>query len=210
MNELEKSIYLELFSPVLSKSDRTKLAIVRAAIRCYAQAGLDGVTYDVIAKEAKVTRPLVQRYFPARGDLFLLMVKYIRANFQHLAIQALRQELSPEKQLDAYVRSTFDWVRDYFDHMAVWLYFFYRAAVDEEYKEIHSDLVSMGFERIKAIIREGKKRKLFRCTDVSTSAKFIQVNITGALVALTTEKGPYNLKEMRERTVKMCSELANR
>ena len=119
------TIYDELFPKKLTKADRRKIEILESAIRTYAELGIAYVSYEDIARKAKISRPLVQHHFPDKYQLFVMAMKLVRAQFQELAVKSIKDAKDPVEKFKEYVRSTFRWLAAYPEHARVWLFFFY-------------------------------------------------------------------------------------
>lgn len=197
-NTLEATIAIDLFEPRLSKSQRTRLRILEAAIACYATTGFEGATYDRIAKKAKTSRPLVMHYYPDRDELLLEAIKFVRANFQRVAIEAAKAA-GPGEALAGYVASTFDWIEKFHSHAVTWILFYYGCAIRPKWNEINTELVRIGHARISMIIGE---------KGLGVRAKRIQLIITGALISALTEELPVSLPAFRKSTLELCRAVA--
>src|SRR5688500_1347512 len=130
MKKIDDVLALSLFPAAPTKSQRTQLAIVEAAVELFATKGIGEAPYEKTAAEAGVSRTLVIRYFPKREDLLVLSVRYVRASFQRLAVQAMEGAGSPEKTLTAYVASTFRWIEEAPTHARFWSLFYYLCAIN--------------------------------------------------------------------------------
>lgn len=184
---LKRTLFDEIFPRTLSKSEQTKLAILESAIKIYSELGIEYVSYEDIARKAKVTRPLVNHHFPSKRQLFELAIKYIRSQFQQLAVTAIQQEISPTEQFRAYIRATIYWPRTFPSHAKTWVFFFYLSISDKELRVMHKDLTKIGMERLIVLLQMVSKEKGYSITNLAEKAKIIQRNITGALIELATE-----------------------
>ncbi len=191
----------DLFERKPTKSELTRLRILEAAIRGYVQYGIEGVTYDKVSKLAKVSRPLVMHYFPSLEALFEAVAKFVRAAFQKYVVDRLAAETLPRKQLEAYVKATFRWVDEYPDHGKVWLLFYFECARSESARAAHTEMTTMGAERIQTMFA-----KPFE--DSYARARMIQVNISGALTSLVTEDRKAAPRDLEKRVVASCLALA--
>lgn len=180
--------YNLLFPGQIQRSQKTKFHILEAAIESYVTVGIEKTTFDRLAVNAGVTRPLVMRYFPDRDELFKLVIQFIRENLQQMAIQAMAKQTSPTSILKAYVQSTFDWIEQFPKHAKVWLLFYYYCGIRSDLLKINSELVVAGHQRITLLIEAGKKQGTFKVKDASICAKNIQNLITGSLLSRLTEK----------------------
>lgn len=202
----------ELFPRKPSKSQQTKLRILEAAIHSYVKFGIERTTYEKLAELTGVTRPLIMRYFPDKNEIFKLAMQYIRTEMQQSAVGAIAfAGPSNEKRIEAYVHSTFDWLEKKPKHARVWLLFYYYCGIRAEQLAVNSALVEAGHARITSLLEAGKKEGVFHARDSKGAAKAIQIQITGALLALLTEKfNDAGAKKLRADTVKRCLEMAHR
>jgi AcrR family transcriptional regulator len=206
MRNVNHTIYQSLFPQKLQKSDFTKLRILESAIWCYVKFGIEKSTYDNIASKAKITRPLVMRYFPEKEVLLQFTIKYIRANLQKIAVDSVSGLSQSDEILEAYVKSTFYWIEKYPEHAKVWLLFYYYCSINQKFIDINTELVNMGQRRIADILVLGNQQKKFKVKTVDLTAKAIQNLITGSLLSALTEKAD-GVKLEAEQVIKMCLKL---
>ncbi len=203
------TLYKSLLSKESSKAERTKVQIIEAAIHCYATIGMDNTTYEKVATQSKVTRPLVIHYFPDYDSLALAAFRYIRANMQEFAVKAIQSHQTPVEQFSAYVESVFQWTEKYEKHFKVWLLFYYFCGIFPRYNENHTELVTIGHQRIAILISQLRKNNLDQA-ELMKRAKVIQMLITGAMVSCGVEKIPYSMKEFTEAVTEECLQIARR
>lgn len=197
----------QLFDLQPDASKKRKVQIAEGAIAAFSKYGPDGLNHGNTASQTGVSRTLVIHYFRTREDLFSFLVRYIRAVFQELAINELQRATTPKEMLIRYVGSTFVWVKQYEPHAKVWLYFLSRCSSEEQYRVFHTQVVSMGKDRIRELLEIGRKEKLFTFSDTFDVASMIQIIITGALVALGTEKLKITTDELESQTVSLVLSL---
>jgi AcrR family transcriptional regulator len=198
----------ELFPKKLSKADRSRLKILEAAIETYADIGIDYISVEDIARKAKTSRPLIQHYFPVKYDLFLFAMRFIRAQFQDIAIAHVQTARNSKDRLTKYVESTFEWAEKKKSHTKSWAMFFYFCASEKDLRVEHTKMTQMGEQRLLALLTEGIRDGTFdEDSDLPFRAKTIQRIITGALTELSTEENlPQN--ELRAQTIRACLEIA--
>jgi TetR/AcrR family transcriptional regulator, transcriptional repressor of bet genes len=202
-NALVKAI--DLFGSTETKSQQRMVQIAEAAIRSYASVGVEQTSFERLSKRCGVTRPLIHHYFKTKRELFNFSVKYIRALFQKLAIEAIQKEKTPSKQLEAYVGATFDWIRDFPDHGHAWKLFYYYCGIDKKMRALNTELSVLGSNRIAAILEAGVKAGSFKVTNPKAKAKTLQVMILGALMTATTED--IQVASFQKQFMKDCKEL---
>lgn len=185
--DFQQTLALDFLSENLSKSQQTQIRIMDGAIRAFVKYGLEKSSYQKIAKHSSCSYALVKHYYPDRHALFGATMRYIRFRFQKLAVEAIQNETDPKAQLLAYVASTFEWIREFRDHAQVWLLFFFMCGSHKRYRQLNSEMVNMGHQRITALLKHGGETGDFSRRADQSTAKTIQVTITGALVAAVTE-----------------------
>ena len=205
---LSRTLVDELIPRRIGKGEQRKIDIAEAAIHLIATKGVEGTTFELIAKRCGISRPLVVHYFPERLELFEFAVKIIRMQFQELAVQAISRGRDAPGKLEAYVDSTFDWIERFPDHVRVWSVFFHYCAVHKKFRLINTELATIGHERIMALLEAGNKEKCFAAKGLPATAKAIQSVITGALVCLITEELPISHEILKLKTRAICLGLA--
>jgi AcrR family transcriptional regulator len=213
LNPAISAVYHQLFEYVPTRVQRRVVQILEAAIRTYVRRGIEGTTYEEIAKAAKVSRPLVQHYFKDKDALFEMVAKYIRANFQELAVQAIEKAATPREKLERYVGALFVWVKKYPFHAKVWNLIYYYAAVDKNFRKVHTELAEMGHRRITALLEAGARAGAFAGGRLEERAKMIQTLYTGGLIMVTTEDLYVDLsafeKQLASATVSMATNTSD-
>ena len=101
--DLTQTVLAELFPSAPSRAQKRQLQILEAAIKLFAKVGIESTTYDQIAIECEVSRPLIQHYFPDREELAFLALTYIRGNLQKIEVDAILAAPTPEAKVKEYV-----------------------------------------------------------------------------------------------------------
>jgi AcrR family transcriptional regulator len=190
-----------------TKSSRTRLRILEAAIHCIASRGFEAATFDAIAKKARASRPLVQVYFPEKEGLFLLAVRLVRARYQNYVIEKMANETDPLKTMRTYLRAQFEWTRLNPLPQKLWTLFLARATQNAEYRKIHTDIVDIGHDRITALIEAGVASGTFKVQSPRETAKLIQTLLTGAHVVLVTEDPSPRTRNLETWVIEECLRL---
>lgn len=187
-DDLGYLVFSEIYSRFSEpKAKRKAFMIIEAAVSCLSSKGFEELTMQMIAREAGVSRTLLNHYFVDAKEVRETSIKYIRLIFQKLAVDAVKKESSPEKMIDAYVDACFYWVANFKDHSRVWLGFLHRCSYNKRHRALNTSAVRAGEERIEAIIKLGIDRKFFREKNSAVAAKDLQIFITGALISMGTE-----------------------
>jgi AcrR family transcriptional regulator len=161
----------------------------------------------MVAREAGVTRPLLNHYFKNANDVKQTALKYVRLLFQKLAVDSLSRAVDPEERLAAYVEACFYWAQNFRRHSLVWMSFLIQCAHSEPLRQLNSSASAVGEERIFNLILEGQKAGRFSDGNATENARLIQILICGALVVFGSE----DIAEPREyiRSIqRACLKLA--
>ncbi len=202
------SVLSSLFEFMPTRAQRRMVEILEGAIRNYATIGVEKTTYDSIAKACKISRPLVQHYFKDKEAIYEMSMKYIRANFQRLAVESIKKQDDPKQQLEQYVSALFSWAKKFPLHAKVWNLVYYYAAVDSHIRQIHTELAMMGHDRITSLLTSGIEAGVFAPGEIRARAKMIQTLYTGGLVMVTSEDLYVDSETFRTLLVRSCLQLA--
>jgi AcrR family transcriptional regulator len=169
------------------KAKRKAFILLEATIQCLARKGFGQVTLEMIAREAAVSRTLVKYYFKSLQEIELYALKYIRISAQKLAAGALEEIRDPQEMLCDYTKACLKWAHQYRTHALVWLSFVQRCGRDKSSRQLNSEAVAAGTQRIQSLLELGKTVGRFHCSDTAKAARMIQVIITGALCTIASE-----------------------
>jgi AcrR family transcriptional regulator len=206
--DITKTILNEVFSSELTRSERSKLKIIETAIDSFAGASADLLNYEDIARAGKLNRSLINYYFPKKEEFFEIIIKFIRATHQEIAVAELKKATTPEQVIFYYVDSTFRWIDAAPNHVKSWIMFWYLSSSDPKLRSLHSALTQMGELRIIGILESLPKPKAkLKKSEFSYLAKSIQRVITGALIESMTESEGPTRSRLRHDTWKQCRDL---
>lgn len=188
----------------VSKSEKTRIRCMQAAISILSQNGLADLTYEAVARRAGVTRPLVKNYFPSLADLIHDATGISVKDFQLELVSAMDKEKSPEKKLATYLKHMMGWVRNYPAETGFWLCFYQYSHVDKKCREANTQIGQMGHKRIAALIAACHFVPLKSEEEISEIAKNVQLIIIGGIVSMLTENVSGGLAKMEKRVTEHC------
>jgi len=177
-------IYMRMDDP---KGKRKAFLILESALSLYAKKGWDHVSMQMIARDTDLPRTTLLHYFTDPAEIRTFAIKYVRLLFQRIAIDAMLGAKTPDKMLEAYVRSCFKWVDSSKVHAQVWLSFICTCVESKHNRALNTVAVEAGNDRISALIVLGKKEGFFTCENPASAAKAIQVIIAGGILCYGTE-----------------------
>jgi TetR/AcrR family transcriptional regulator len=88
----------------------SRQAILLAAERIFARAGLEGARTGAIAAEAGVNKALLYYYFKSKDALYLAILEHHMKEFNRAAVEVLRGDTPARAKMLAYVAMHFDFV----------------------------------------------------------------------------------------------------
>jgi AcrR family transcriptional regulator len=170
-----------------SKATLRQVQIIEAAIHCYAHFGTVESTFDRIAKQAKLSRPLIFHYFSDKNEIFDATIKYVRATYQQLVVEGIEQGRNAKERFQKYVEYCFVWLERYPTHIKLWLLFLQSSSIHDNYRKMNSEFVAMGLERIGALIAQVEGNSQLSAVQVATRARLVQALITGGIIQMSSE-----------------------
>jgi len=191
-----------------SKATLRQIQIIDAAIYCYAHFGFVESTFERIAKQAKLSRPLIFHYFNDKSEIFDAAVNYARATYQQLVIEGVSQGKSGKERFSKYLEYCFEWHKRYPNHVKLWVVFLHCCATQEKYRNINTGFAQMGLDRIANLILGIEENKNLSESQAQHRARNIQALITGALAQINSESPETFPKDYIKNICSLCMELA--
>lgn len=203
----DEALLDQLFPQLGKKLSRDRSAgILLAAIAGYAADGIEQTTYETIAKRARVSRPLLFKYFADYDDIFHQAMHLIRLHFQRYTSAAVDREMVPARRLATYLSSAFDWMELHPEFAQGHLLNLQRCSRSSRERELNSQVCENGRQRIAALIRESTTRQGFEVRDLNSTAQRIQSVLAGAMLTLQTENVA-NEMALRADVLAVCQSL---
>src|SRR5580765_2977133 len=129
------------------KGEERRAAIVREAIRLFAQAGFRGTTTRQLAAALGVTEPVLYQHFPSKSDLYRAIIEAKSAEVQPQAA-ALRQ-LARGSDDRAFLCALGELIlRRYDEDPELSRLFFYSALEGHEMADLFFERLYIGFYRL--------------------------------------------------------------
>ncbi len=203
------TIFEEFFPKRPTKSDRRKIQIIETAITELATRGVAATNHESLAKACGISRALVQHYFPDREELILIAMRFVRAKYQKLCVDAIAEKSTPQDRLKAYLEAACSWPKVTPQDAKLWLLFYYNCSIAKKYRKLNTEFVSQGEERITALLKEISSRNATPPTSPLMKAKMIQALILSYFVNTLTEDQSRNFNdELLASTFELCYHVA--
>ena len=190
-----------------ARAGRSRAAILAAAERLFAGAGLDGTRTEAIAAEAGVNKALLYYYFKSKDALYEAVLEHHAREFSERALAALCSRKRPGDMILTYVGTSFDFMaaRPYFPVLLQRLSMS-GARPFERLARKYSVPVAA---RLAAVIRQGVRSGEFRRVDpehtvIAVAALTRFYFAVAPLMRVVTGKDPYadkNLRRLRKEVL---------
>lgn len=188
------------------KGDRRAQQIVENATEFIAKAGYENLDFVKLAKKCKITRPLINHYFPEKEQLLLAVVSFVAVEHQKFLLEQIPENQKSMKEvLRSYILANLEWPRKKNAHAKVWMHYLALAAYQESERMENTRSVDHGAKRIEEILKQGILQEEWGGFEASWKAKSLQLLITGAVISLITEvRSESEYASIVEQSLKEC------
>jgi TetR/AcrR family transcriptional regulator len=148
------------------KPEQSRAAILRAAIREFAQEGMAGARTDAIAKTARVNKALLYYYYKDKETLYGSALDYAFEQMGGHLREVLDRELPPTEKVLTYVGTYFDYVASHgFNRNLIQMEMLRSGHGSPHLQRIAKTYFQPLYVKLSAVIREGVARGEFRAVD---------------------------------------------
>ena len=194
--KLEQShTFLKIVDYPYKKGDLKKAKIIEATIHCMGTHGIEKCSFELVGKQAKLTRAHVNYYFKEKKDLFKAAFAHVLMTAQQFTVAGLSNVTEPKNLLKAYNDVTFAWVAAYAHHQPLIALIHYYCAVQEEFKVFNTQARIIAKERLRHLVKqygvsasESEMKKKVDAIHGLMSGYVIEFNSTQHLNTLNTIK----------------------
>lgn len=159
-----------------NSAEKSKEAILRAALEEFATRGIDGARTDAIAKAAGVNIALVFYYFKNKEQLYLTLLEQIFSEMNRRMKTALDCCDSDRERILAYVHTHFDFLAESPLRPRMVLQEYIRGTGSAAQREkLLKKYIRPIHLRVRDILKDGIRRGEFRAVDV----QHFQFSLTG-------------------------------
>lgn len=171
------------------KGDLKKAEIIKAAVACIAEIGIEQTTFESIGKRIGMLRAHVAYHFDGKQEIIDRAIDYVVANAQRVTVEKIKKASNPREQLIAVVEAAFDWAFEFPEQADVLMLNFYYCRVFSGHLATHSRMRSMGRERLKSVLGALMQTSKPTASELEERALVVQSTITGLLVEFLTTEG---------------------
>ncbi len=153
--------------PKIVDHEQQREKFARAAIRLIARDGFEGMTMRAVAAEADLSYGSLFHYFESRDDLLVHAVRYSTSqqarrvneySSRHSGLKALQHLLFDDMVVTQADR----------EDAVVWLAFSYKAALQQRFADMHTELIDGWCNRIRGLLDEAQEAGEIR-SDIDTA-----------------------------------------
>src|SRR5439155_9478399 len=145
------------------RPEESRAAILKAAVREFAQEGVAGARTDAIAKTAGVNKALLYYYFKDKEAIYQAVLDEVFSGVRLAITNALSQQLPPRERLKAYVGAHFDYIASNPLYPRIVHAEFLRAGRDpSRLQRVAKQYFQPIFVTIAALLKEGERSGDFR------------------------------------------------
>src|SRR6266516_6890476 len=187
------------------RPEQSRAAILKAAVREFAQEGVAGARIDAIARSAKVNKALLYYYFEDKEALYRAVLDQVFGGVRAAIHNALSQDLPPREKLESYVCAHFNYIASNPLYPRIVQAEFLRAGRDPSRLErIAKHYFRPVFLELSALLNEGEQSGEFRRVDpIHFIPSMISVIVfyfnTAPIMKLMTGADPMSPERLAER-----------
>jgi TetR/AcrR family transcriptional regulator len=194
--------------------ERSRAAILKAAVREFSEEGIAGARTDAIARSAGVNKALLYYYFKDKEALYQAVLDGVFSGVRKAIAGALAQQLTPRDRLTAYIRAHFDYIASNPLYSRIVHAEFLRAGRDPSHvQRLAKQYFQPIFVNLAELLREGAEAGEFRRVDPvqfipSMIAVIVFYFVTAPITKVMTGANPFSrnvLARRREAVVDFIS-----
>jgi len=188
-----------------AQPERSRAAILEAAVREFSDEGIAGARTDAIARTAGVNKALLYYYFKDKEALYQAVLDEVFSGVRSAVEGALSLRLSPRERLIAYLRAHFDYIASNPLYSRIVHAEFLRAGRDpSQLQRIAEQYFQPIFANLQELLREGQQAGEFRRVDPvefipSMIAVVVFYFITAPITRVMTGEDPFSPAHLATR-----------
>ena len=196
----------KLVTPRTVDKDQKRRDILEAAIKVFAERGVNHFKMIDIAKEAKIGKGTIYEYFRDKDDLILGCFGYFVGHYTEILGAMEESNLPPDKRLERMIRESFDFFITNMDFTRI-IYDLWALLVhtdgDKHIMDQFGPMQDKALQQLESVIQEGKNQGIFGDVDPKGVALIIHGMIDGILFQYKTGLIDYDYKKMIEGIIEM-------
>ena len=195
----------------IQKSEEKRQRILDALLKIAYKEGIDQVTYQKVAKVAKLSYYLVHYYY-GKGPVSLL-----DAGIDHVGKRAqeyisnyitTNAKKMKKKMIHQYITGTFKWSRDFPEQSSFWIYYYHLCSRRKDMIKLNQELIHNAYIRIERLIREDIGREHYPILDnIDDLAEVLHNHLMGSVIKFLTVGNKVQFDGFVQKVLKTSDEL---
>ncbi len=179
-------------------SKKTQQNIINTAMKLFARDGFDGVSVDIIAKDANINKAMIYYYFKNKAQLYKRVVSTILDEIYHQILKDIKRADKPKDELRIFIETfcNFAWNNPYLSSLML-------AELGNGAKNLPDDMF-VGLKQIFLLLSDILKRGEEKGCFFDVEPIIIHFMITGTInLFISTKK--LRKKVAKEISVDVCN-----
>jgi len=200
---------------VQREATETRAAILKAAIREFAEEGIAGARMEAIAAAAGVNKALLHYYFYDKERLYGEALDHVFATLSRRVLQVLERDLPPREKIMAYAGAHFDFIAASPIYPRLVQREMMRAGRhgSPHMRRIGERYLRPVFARVVALLRQGMAAGQFRQVDAENFVvSLIAMNVfyfsSAPMMAIVSRRNPLTAQRIAERKAAVMDVVA--
>lgn len=172
-----------------SKSDLSRLRLIKSAIKVFSKKGFEGGSFEEIAKLAKLSSTAPFYYFKSKESLMEEIQTYISSHSTEFVNEYLSGSQNAISRLRSHFRGNLSWALENQDEVHLTLFMYYQSCFNKKWAKINLDVLTIARQKIKNILQEGEENNELQLSlDLNITTELLHDALLGSLVNLVTTK----------------------
>jgi AcrR family transcriptional regulator len=149
---------------------------MQAAIRTLDEIGFARASLAQIAKRAGISTALISYHFADKLDLMNHLLINLLQSTSRYVTERVNREQTPEQKLNAFIRASLEYLRDYPDRSIALIEIIFHARTPDNvpYYRMDDEDEDPALQLLRSILREGQQQGVFGDFHPDAMAHFIQ------------------------------------
>lgn len=180
--------------------------IVRATIRCLAQAGHSGLTMKKVAREAGVSQAILHYYFADKRAILVAALERVMADLDRRVLREAPGARDPRRRLRALIGACLTVATEAREFWVVFVEFWGEMMHDRDLVQVNARLYQRTRRTIGAIVAQGIRTGAFRKVRAEEAGAVVLGLVDGLSLQLTFDAKAFTL----DRARRICEEAVFR
>lgn len=180
--------------------------ILEAYLDVALKAGVESVTLQKVAKQAKMPYATIHYYFgKSERSLLENALIYVGTASEKFIEQTVANQMfkTQENSVEAYIAAKFLWNEKFPKYASLWCYFIYQTTRDDQYRRLHSVFFKENTVRMRTLllleVGKGTYSALRKIDDLSD--KIYQTIMGAMFLSMSAAISPKDLKDRKQATL---------